>query len=210
MLVIFDFDSTLLDGESIDLLARCHGVEDEVAAITAATMRGELDFFDSLTRRVAMLDGLAISDIATSLERDFKLMNGAASCALALRNDGHYVVCFSGGFSLVTEHFKSTLGLQSSFSNVLQIKDGRLTGKVGGALMFGDSKGILLGQLQDILGLRPKDCVVVGDGANDLSMFARADTRVAFCAKEILKKEATHCVDTKDLREVIDIVRSVS
>ncbi|HHD80496.1 MAG TPA: phosphoserine phosphatase SerB, partial [Campylobacterales bacterium] len=97
------------------------------------------------------------------------------------------------------------LGIDAAFSNVLQEKNGIFTGKVGGDMMFGLSNGDMLQRLQNILGIGREDTLVVGDGANDLSMFEFADTRVAFCAKPILKESATHIVDTKDLREILKI-----
>ena len=206
MLVVFDFDSTLLNGESIDILARRYKVENAVSYITKEAMEGKLDFFQSLLKRVAFLEDMPLSLVRESIENDFKLMEGAAECVKTLRSRGHVVVCFSGGFKIVTEHFKDILGLNATFSNTLHTKDSKLTGKVGGEMMFGDSKGIMMKNLQGLLGLDKSQCVAIGDGANDLSMFNYADMKIAFCAKEILKSHATHCIDKKDLREVLNII----
>ncbi|RDU65899.1 phosphoserine phosphatase SerB [Helicobacter didelphidarum] len=206
MLVVFDFDSTLMDGESIDILAKRYRVESAVSYITKEAMEGKLDFFESLTKRVAFLEDMPLSLVQESIQNDFHLMNGAIECVKTLRNRGHVVVCFSGGFRIVTESFKDTLGLNATFSNILHHKDSKLTGKVGGEMMFGDSKGNMLQNLQGVLGLNKSQCVAIGDGANDLSMFHYADIKIAFCAKEILKQHATHCIDKKDLREVLNIV----
>lgn len=206
MLIVFDFDSTLMDGESIDILAKRYRVESAVSYITREAMEGRLDFFESLTKRVAFLEDMPLSLVQESIQKDFHLMNGAIECVQELRKKGHIVVCFSGGFRIITEYFKNTIGLHATFSNILHTKDGKLTGKVGGEMMFGDSKGNMLQNLQAILGLDSKQCVVIGDGANDLSMFAFADTKIAFCAKEILQKNATHCINEKDLREVLSII----
>ena len=116
------------------------------------------------------------------------------------------VVCFSGGFRNATSHAAGILGLDADFSNILHEDEGILTGKVGGEMMFSDSKGQMLERLQSLLRIKPEETLVVGDGANDLSMFEYAATRVAFCAKDILKKAATHIVDEKDLRHIPDIV----
>ncbi|MWV61712.1 phosphoserine phosphatase SerB [Helicobacter saguini] len=206
MLIVFDFDSTLLNGESIDILARRYKVEAAVSYITKEAMEGKLDFFESLTKRVAFLEDMPLSLVKESIENDFKLMNGAIECVKTLRDRGHIVVCFSGGFRIITEHFKDTLGLNATFSNILHCKDSKLTGKVGGDMMFGDSKGYMMQNLQGVLGLDRTQCAAIGDGANDISMFNHADIRIAFCAKEILKSHATHCIDKKDLKEVLNIV----
>lgn len=206
MLVVFDFDSTLMDGESIDILAKRYKVESAVAYITREAMEGRLDFFESLLKRVALLENMPLSLVQESIRNDFKLMTGAIECVQELRKRGHIVVCFSGGFRIITEHFKPILGLHATFSNILHHKDSKLTGRIGGDMMFSDSKGNMLLNLQGILGIDSSKCVVVGDGANDLSMFAYADTKIAFCAKDILKKSATHCIEDKDLREVLQII----
>ncbi len=206
MLVVFDFDSTLMDGESIDLLAKRYRVESAVAYITREAMEGKLDFFESLIKRVAFLKDMPLNLVEESIKKDFNLMNGSIECVKELRKRGHIVVCFSGGFRIITEYFKDILGLHATFSNILHHKDSKLTGQVGGEMMFADSKGNMLQNLQRILNIDSSKCVVVGDGANDLSMFAYADTKIAFCAKEILKRSATHCVDNKDLRDILNIV----
>ncbi|MFY4820731.1 HAD hydrolase family protein, partial [Aliarcobacter butzleri] len=121
---------------------------------------------------------------------------------------GYKVVCFSGGFRVGTTPAKIKLGLDADFSNVLHEKNGVLTGLVGGDMMFGFSKGDMLQRLQSILGVSRENTLVCGDGANDLSMFEHADTRVAFCAKEILKKEANIIVDTKDLTKILDNIKA--
>lgn len=206
MLIVFDFDSTLMDGESIDILAKRYRVESAVSYITREAMEGRLDFFESLTKRVALLEDMPLSLVQESIQKDFHLMNGAIECVQELRKRGHLVVCFSGGFRIITEHFKNIIGLHATFSNILHTKDGKLTGRVGGDMMFSDSKGNMLQNLQGVLGLDSKQCAVIGDGANDLSMFAFADTKIAFCAKEILKQNATHCIEAKDLKEVLAII----
>ena len=206
MLVVFDFDSTLMDGESIDILAKRYRVESAVAYITREAMEGRLDFFESLLKRVALLENMPLSLVQESIRNDFTLMQGAVECVQELRKRGHIVVCFSGGFRIITEYFKPILGLHATFSNILHHKDSKLTGRVGGDMMFSDSKGNMLLNLQGILDIDSSECVVIGDGANDLSMFAYSDTKIAFCAKDILKKSATHCIENKDLREVLQIV----
>ena len=206
MLVVFDFDSTLLNGESIDILAKKHNVESAVSYITHEAMEGKIDFFEALNKRVSLLEGMPLSLVESCIKSDFILNKGTIECVRKLRERGHVVVCFSGGFRIVVDFFKDTLGLNGIFANELHHKNSKLTGRVGGCMMFLDSKGIMMQNLQGILGYDKSECVAIGDGANDLSMFAHADTRIAFCAKDILKQSATHHIDTKDLTQVLDII----
>lgn len=206
-LAVFDFDSTLMDGETIDFLAKECGVEAEVARITHRAMSGELDFYESLKTRVGLLTGLPHSR-AKEICENLPLMHGAREIVAFLHERGYKVVCFSGGFSLATRHFAQILGLDGDFSNILHAKAGVLSGEVGGEMMFGDSKGVLLARLQNLLGISARDTLCVGDGANDVSMFAYAHTRVAFCAKDVLKKAANIVVEQKDLRAIIPSLES--
>jgi phosphoserine phosphatase len=204
-LAVFDFDSTLMDGETIDFLAKPLGLEEKVAQITHRAMAGELDFFEALTTRVALLKGLQKSKVE-EICRSLPLMNGASEVVAGLKERDYKVICFSGGFRTATSPASKKLGIDADFSNILHEENGILTGKVGGDMMFGFSKGDMIVRLQSLLGISREDTVVIGDGANDLSMFAHADTRIAFCAKEVLKKEATHIINTKDLTEILNIV----
>lgn len=202
-LAVFDFDSTLMDGETIDFFAAELGLKEQVSAITEAAMNGELDFFESLTRRVGLLKGLDYA-LVEKISQNLPYMNGAQETIIELKKMGMKVVCFSGGFRSATGYAKSILGYDADFSNVLHQKDGKLTGLVGGDMMFGHSKGDMLERLQYLLNIDKAQTLVCGDGANDLSMFVHADTRVAFCAKEILKKEANIIIDTKNLTQILE------
>ncbi|EFU70611.1 phosphoserine phosphatase SerB [Aliarcobacter butzleri JV22] len=206
-LAVFDFDSTLMDGETIDFLAQELNLGAKVAKITEEAMSGRLDFFESLTTRVALLKGLEYRKVVEICE-NLPLMNGSYELIPELKKMGYKVVCFSGGFRVGTTPAKIKLGLDADFSNVLHEKNGVLTGLVGGDMMFGFSKGDMLQRLQSILGVSRENTLVCGDGANDLSMFEHADTRVAFCAKEILRKEANIIVDTKDLTKILDNIKA--
>ena len=201
-LCVFDFDSTLMDGETIDFFAEAMGIGAQVSAITERAMNGQLDFFESLQQRVGLLQGLEFSKVE-EICHHLPYMNGAIETIADLKARGLKVICFSGGFRTATSFAKNILGYDADFSNVLHAKDGKLTGLVGGDMMFDYSKGDMLLRLQSLLGITSQETIVVGDGANDRSMFVHAGTRVAFCAKEILKKEANIIVETKDLTQII-------
>ncbi len=202
-LCVFDFDSTLMDGETIDFLAASLGIEEKVATITERAMAGELDFFSSLTKRVSLLEGLEMKKV-NEICHNLPFMNGAKETISELKKRGYKVVVFSGGFRNATSHAKDILGYDADFSNILHARDGILSGLVGGDMMFDFSKGDMIQRVQTLLGVTREDTIVVGDGANDRSMFVYADTRVAFCAKDILKKEANIIIDTKDLTQILE------
>ncbi len=202
-LAVFDFDSTLMDGETIDFLAKPLGLEEKVASITEKAMAGELDFFESLVERVSLLKGLEYAK-AVKICKDLPLMPGAFELITELKKQDYKVVCFSGGFRIGTGPAKEKLGIDADFSNILHEKDGVLTGLVGGDMMFGFSKGDMIQRVQTMLGVSQEDTLVAGDGANDVSMFPYAAKKVAFCAKDILKKEANIIVDEKDLTKILD------
>ena len=202
-LAVFDFDSTLMDGETIDFFADELGIGAEVALITEEAMSGRLDFFESLQQRVGLLKGLDFS-VVEKISQNLPYMNGAKETIAELKNRGITVICFSGGFRTATGYAKDILGYDADFSNQLHAKDGKLSGLVGGDMMFSHSKGDMLVRLQNILGVSEDETLVCGDGANDLSMFAHAGTRVAFCARDILKKEANIIIETKDLTQILE------
>lgn len=204
-LCVFDFDSTLMDGETIDKLATLAGRQAEVSAITEQAMKGELDFFEALSRRVAFLNGLAYKEVTTACQ-SLPLMPGASETIAELKAKGHRVVIFSGGFREATGYHAPRLGADADFANFLHQKAGVLTGLVGGEMMTGDAKGVLLERLQTLLGISKADTVAVGDGANDLSMFTHAGTKIAFCAKPVLKEAADFVVEDKDVRGVLEFV----
>lgn len=204
-LAVFDFDSTLMDGETLEFFARELGIQDKIKAITDKAMRGELDFFESLRVRVSYLKGLSINKV-DEICHSLPLMNGAEDVIIGLKEKGYIVVCFSGGFRNATEYFAKKLGLDAEFANILHSKDGFLTGEVGGEMMFNNSKGEMLKRLQKLLNIGKEDTLAVGDGANDLSMFKYAGKRTAFCAKPILKEAANIIIDEKDLRKILDHV----
>jgi len=204
-LAVFDFDSTLMDGETIDFLAGELKIEEEVAVITELAMSGQMDFFESLTKRVGLLKGLDYKKV-DEICHNLPYMNGAKETIKELKAKDYIVVCFSGGFRNATSYAKDILGYDADFSNILHDRDGILTGLVGGDMMFGDSKGDMLQRLQNILQITPSNTIVTGDGANDLSMFKYADTKIAFCAKDVLKEASTHQINSKDLSKILELV----
>lgn len=197
-LAVFDFDSTLMQGETIAIIAAELGLKDEVEKATELAMQGKTDFFESLTARSRLLKGISekrVNEICSSLP----YTPGAKEAVKRLKDAGYTVLCFSGGFKNATGYAKDILGYDADFSNVFHTKDGLLTGFVGGEMMFNDSKGIMLQKIQSILRVNPQNTIAVGDGANDLSMFEHAGTRVAFCAKDIVKKNANVLIEEKNL-----------
>ncbi|MDR1008344.1 MAG: phosphoserine phosphatase SerB [Campylobacteraceae bacterium] len=202
-LAAFDFDSTLMDGETINFLADAYGVGDEVTKLTAEAMRGEIDFFEALRKRVALLKGMSEKNVISICE-DLPYMNGAKELIKELQKRGVTVVVFSGGFRYATNFAKKILGFDADFANVLHVKDGILTGLVGGDMMFGFSKGDMLLRIQALLKVSKRETISVGDGANDASMFELSAVKVAFCAKDILKSKANVIIDEKDLTRVLN------
>ena len=202
-LCVFDFDSTLMDGETIDFLAKELNFEEKVSLITERAMQGEIDFFESLTKRVKFLKGLGKKRV-DEICHNLPYMPGAIDTIKELKKRGYSIVVFSGGFRNATSYAKEILGFDADFSNTLHVKSEILTGEVGGDMMFGFSKGDMLQRLQSLFQIDENSTMVVGDGANDVSMFKYAKTRVAFCAKDILKKEANIVIDEKDLTKILE------
>jgi phosphoserine phosphatase len=202
-LCVFDFDSTLMDGETIDFLADEIGVGSEVSKITEAAMSGELDFFESLTTRVKLLEGLDLNKVE-EICQNLPYMNGAKDTITELKKMGYKVIVFSGGFRNATAHARDILGFDADFANILHFRDRELSGRVGGEMMFDFSKGDMILRVQQLLNIDKANTLVVGDGANDRSMFKYADKKVAFCAKDALKKEANIIIETKDLTKILE------
>ena len=202
-LAVFDFDSTLMDGETLEFFAEELGIWEQIKSITDKAMQGELDFFESLTERVGLLKGLSLEKV-DEICRSLPLMKGAFEVVKGLKERGYKVVCFSGGFRNATSYFAEKLGLDGEYANILHSKDGVLTGLVGGEMMFNNSKGEMLKRLQKMLEITEENTLVVGDGANDLSMFKYAGKRIAFCAKPILEKEANIVIKEKDLSLILE------
>lgn len=194
-----------MDGETITYFGEAVGKSDEIAAITKRAMAGELDFFESLKQRVALLKGAKLSEIE-KIAHNLPFITGAKEIIEYLQAKGVLVCVFSGGYHIATDNAQKILGFDINFANELHHKDGILSGEVGGEMMFGYSKGAMLARLAAFLKLKKDEIAVVGDGANDISMFKEAGICVAFCANEVLKSAATHVVEKRDLRELKNIL----
>ncbi|MBW9223663.1 phosphoserine phosphatase SerB [Methanothermococcus sp. SCGC AD-155-E23] len=205
-LVLFDLDSTLIEEETLDELAKLAGVEEEVKRITRDAMEGRINFEESLKRRVSLLKGLAVEDVMKVVSR-LKLTKGARETVEELKNRGYVVGVISGGFNIVTDRVKRDLGLDYAYSNELVVRDGKLTGEVRGRVMSPSAKGDILEEIAGREKIDLKDTIVVGDGANDIGMFRRAGFRIAFCAKEVLKREADVVIERRDLREILKYIK---
>ncbi len=200
--VAFDMDSTLLRGEVIDELAKEAGAGDEVAAITEAAMRGELDFDESLRLRVSKLAGLSESVLPKIAER-LELNEGAERLVSTLKRFGYRTAIISGGFAYFGNHLRKRLAIDHVFANQLEIADGKLTGKVVGPIVNAERKAALLEQLATNEGIDRKQTIAIGDGANDLPMLSRAGLGIAFHAKPIVRTAAEHQVSTLGLDAVL-------
>ncbi len=200
---VFDFDSTLMQGETLEFIAREYNIENLMREITTEAMEGKTDFFESLTKRVALLKGAKEAKVKEICE-NLPYTKGAKETITELHKMGYKVACFSGGYETATIPAQKILGFDAQFSNILHFKNGEMTGSLGGEMMFSDSKGKMLKRLQNLFNIKEKDTLTVGDGANDLSMFQYADKRAAFCAKPVLKAKANIIVDNKDLTEILN------
>lgn len=204
-LLIMDVDSTLIQQEVIELLAAYAGKREEVAAVTEAAMRGELDFTQSLHARVAVLAGLP-ADVVHSVRKEVKLSLGAAELVAAFKAAGHVVAVVSGGFNQILEPIAGELDLDYWQANELEIVDGALTGKVLGAVVDRAAKEKYLREWAAAEGIALEHTVAVGDGANDLDMLGAAGIGVAFNAKPAVRAVADAAVNMPYL----DAVRHVA
>lgn len=197
-LLVMDMDSTAIKIECIDEIAKLAGTGDEVSAITAAAMRGELDFEQSLRRRVATLKG-ASEQILTQVRNDLPLMEGLAETLTELKKYGWKTAIASGGFTYFADYLKETLGLDAAVSNQFEIIDGKLTGEVQGDIVTAQYKAEILQRLAAEFHIEMKNTVAIGDGANDLAMMAVADLGAAFHAKPKVQQQAQVVVTFADL-----------
>jgi phosphoserine phosphatase len=194
-LLVSDMDSTLITIECIDEIADMQGLKPQVAAITERSMRGELDFTESLKARVALLAGLPEAALASVYDERLQLMAGARELLAACREHGVKFMLVSGGFTYFTERLKAELNLDYCHANQLEIVDGKLTGRVIGDIVDGAAKRQLLIAQREALGLRAEQVIAMGDGANDLLMLAEAGVGVATHAKPVVRAQARYTLN---------------
>jgi phosphoserine phosphatase len=204
-LIAFDMDSTLIQAECIDEIAKEVGVGDEVSAVTEAAMRGELDFAQSLTNRVALLEGLDVNVLESVYDR-IELMPGAEALINELKAAGVKTAILSGGFVYFASRFAERLGIDVFHCNDLETKDGKLTGKTLGPIVDAQAKADHLVALAEQWGIPLEQTASVGDGANDLKVMAAAGLGIAFCAKPMVAEQADVAVNDKDLTQLIPLL----
>ena len=201
-LVVFDMDSTLIDAEVIDELAKEAGVGEQVAAITEAAMQGELDFKQSFAQRMALLKGLDVNVLQSVAER-LQLNEGAEHLLKTLKRLGFKTAIVSGGFTYFGHYLQRILGVDYVYANELDIEDGRVTGRVKGDIIDGQRKADLLRELADREGLVLQQVIAVGDGANDLPMLNIAGLGIAFRAKPLVKASAKQSISNLGLDGIL-------
>ena len=204
-LIAMDMDSTLITIECIDEIGDAIGIKDRIAEITAQAMRGEIDYPESLRRRVAMLAGLDVGALANVYHQKLRLSPGAEILVDAAKRRGIRLLLVSGGFTYFTDRLKDRLGLDHTASNVLEIEAGRLTGRVIGDIVDAQGKAARLRSLAQSMGLAREQVLAIGDGANDLAMMAEAGVSVAYRAKPVVKARATHALDHMGLDGVLHL-----
>ncbi|CON67760.1 phosphoserine phosphatase [Streptococcus pneumoniae] len=204
-LCVMDVDGTLILEEVIDLLGREAGREEEISLITSRAMRGELNFQSSLRKRVSLLEGLPIS-VFDKVFKSIQLTSNAQEFISILQKNGILVGLVSGGFTPIVARLAKSLGIAYFSANQLEVKDGLLTGKLIGQIISPQVKKETLEKWREELKLSKEKTVAIGDGANDLLMLKSAGLGIAFCAKEVLKKEIPHHVDKRDFLEVLPLI----
>ena len=204
-LLVMDMDSTLITIETIDELADLVGLKPQVAAITARAMRGEIEYDESLRHRVALLEGLEESALDGVYNERLKLTPGAERLLAEVKRRGIKTLLVSGGFTRITGRLKTRLGLDYTYANTLESRDGKLTGHVVGRIVNADGKRDELIRVRDELGIDRSQIIAIGDGANDLKFMAEAGVSVAFHAKPVVRSHATHAINYVGLDGVLNV-----
>jgi len=201
-LIVFDMDSTLIQVEVIDELARAAGIGEQVSAITESAMRGEIDFKESFHRRLALLEGLDES-VLKGIAESLPITEGADRLISNLKKLGYQVGILSGGFTYFAHYLQKKLGIDFVGANTLDIEDGKLTGIVKGDIVDGAKKAELLQEMAAKMGIGMEQTIAVGDGANDLPMLGLAGLGVAFHAKPVVRENAQHAISTLGLDGIL-------
>ncbi len=201
-LIVMDVDSTLIQNEVIELLARHAGCLDEVARVTDEAMRGEIDFAESLVRRVALLEGLS-EEVFEKVAKEVVLTPGARTLVRTLKRLDYRFAIVSGGFTQITDSLVADLGIDYSAANTLEVVDGKLTGRVVGEIVDRPGKARALERFAAAAGIPLSQTVAIGDGANDLDMFASAGLGIAFNAKPIVRQAADTAVNVPYLDSIL-------
>jgi len=204
-LVAMDMDSTLITIECIDEIADLQGIKPQVAAITASAMRGEIEYHESLRRRLALLEGMEDRALERVYNERLQLSPGAERMLERLRSLGIKTLLVSSGFTFFTERLKQRLSLDYTLSNTLELKDGKLTGKVLGRVVDAQAKSAKVRELRDGLRLSREQVIAIGDGANDLAMMAEAGVSIAYRAKPVVREKATCCFDYVGLDGLLNL-----
>jgi phosphoserine phosphatase len=197
-LVVFDMDSTLIQGEVIDVLAQRAGVGAQVAKITASTMEGKIDFKESLTRRVSLLKGLD-AKVLPEIARNLVLAEGAERVIQTLKKLGYKIGIISGGFDFFGEYLQNKLGMDYVFANALETENGKISGNIRGDIIDGPKKADLLKTIATVENISLQQTIAVGDGANDLPMISIAGLGIAFHAKPIVKENSEQSISSVGL-----------
>lgn len=204
-LVVFDMDSTLIEAEVIDELAKEAGVGEEVAKITEAAMQGELDFDASFTQRLALLKGLDAS-VLEKIAQNLKITEGAEKLISTLKHLGYRTAIISGGFTYFGEYLQTKLGIDEVYANQLEVESGKVTGRVQGQIVNGERKAEILQEIAAKEGIELDQTIAVGDGANDLPMLGLAGLGVAFRAKPLVRQTANHALSTLGLDAILYLI----
>lgn len=204
-LLVMDMDSTLITIETIDELADMIGLKPEVATITEQAMRGEIEYDESLRRRLELLKGENASALTRVYDERLQLSPGAERLLAQAKSHGIKTLLVSGGFTHITDRLKTRLGLDYTYSNTLEIAGGRLTGKILGRVVNADAKRDELFRVRAELGIAREQIVGVGDGANDLKFLAECGVSVAFRAKPIVREQTTHAINHAGLDGILNL-----